>query len=308
MTQQYLRKCGLVVTEGSSGLVLDEMRIQFKVTQQDVNAPNTAEIRVFNLKDSTAQAIQNEYQQVALQAGYEGGNFGKIFSGTIKQVRRGRLNATDTFVDIYSADGDKAYNFAVVNKSLAAGSSLADRAKAVGEATQPMGTKMGDTSGLTGGILPRGRVLFALGREEMDNIAESGNVSWSIQDGVITLIQDTGYLPGEAVVLNAKSGLIGVPEATNAGIQVRCLLNPLLRIGTRLQIDNRSITNTTIKQQAYPRYTDINFNASLSADGFYRALVIDHEGDNRGNPWYSTITCLAVDASSQASNSVQAYG
>lgn len=308
MTAQYPRKVGLIVSEGDSGIDLSEMHIQFKVTQQDASAPNTAEIRVFNLKDDTAQRIQNEYQHVALQAGYDGGQFGKIFEGTIKQVRRGKVNATDTFVDILAADGDKAYNFAVVTKSLAAGSTLADRAKAVGEATAPLGTKMGDTSSLFGGTLPRGRVLFALGREEMDNISDSGNVSWSIQNGEVVLVSDTGYLSGEAVVLNSLSGMVGVPEATNDGILVTCLLNPLLRIGGRVQIDNKSINTTNVREQGYPRYTDITYIAQTSNDGFYRVLVIDHEGDNRANPFYSKLICLAVDPSSKPDNSVKAYG
>ena len=32
-------------------------------------------------------------------------------------------------------------------------------------------------------------------------------------------------------------------------------------------------------------------------DGFYRILVLEHEGDTRGNPWYSKITCVLVDTS-----------
>ena len=45
-------------------------------------------------------------------------------SGLIKQVRIGRENGTDTFLNIAAADGDKAYNFAVVNATLAAGAGL----------------------------------------------------------------------------------------------------------------------------------------------------------------------------------------
>lgn len=308
MSRQYLRKIGLIVSAGEEGLDLSQMHIRFKVRQIDVSTPNTADIRVYNLSETTAQRIRKEYQQVSLQAGYENGNYGVIFSGTIKQVRFGKENNTDTFLDILAADGDKAYNFAVVNKSLAAGSSLADRAKAVGEATAPMGTKMGDTSGLVGGTLPRGRVLFGLAREQMDDISETGNVSWSIQNGQVVMVSDTGYLPGEVVVLNSQTGMIGIPEATNDGIQISCLMNPLLKIGTRVQINNKDINQTQVNSQGFPQYTNITYIAQTSADGIYRALVIDHEGDTRGNPWFSVATCLAVDPSSQPDNSVKAYG
>ncbi|MGC8165472.1 hypothetical protein ACP3WT_28400, partial [Salmonella enterica] len=68
----------------------------------------------------TRQRIEQEFTRIVLQAGYAG-NYGIIFDGSVKQVRRGRENQTDTYLDITAADGDSAYNFAVVNTSLAAG-------------------------------------------------------------------------------------------------------------------------------------------------------------------------------------------
>lgn len=308
MSRNYLRRTSLIVTAGAEGLDLSEMRIQFRVNQMDVDAPNTAIIRVFNLATSTGQQIQKEFQEVVLQAGYEDGNFAIIFKGTIKQVKRGRLNATDTYVDILAADGDIAYNFGVVNKTLAAGATPQDQVNAISEATSKFGVTQADNQGLVGGTLPRGKVLFGMYRDRMDDVSRTNSVTWSVQNGKIVVIPVTGYLPGEAVVLTSRTGMIGVPEATNDGIKVDCLLNPLIKIGTRLQINNKSINNTTIREQGFPRYTDLTFIASLSADGYYRALVVEHEGDNRGDAWYTHITCLNVDPTAAAGNSVQANG
>ena len=47
---------------------------------------------------------------VMLQAGYENGAYGIIFSGTILRIRTGRESATDTFLEIMAADGDIAFN------------------------------------------------------------------------------------------------------------------------------------------------------------------------------------------------------
>jgi hypothetical protein len=120
--QQFLRKIGLVVTAGSSGLDLSNMRIVFKVFQVDLpSTPNHATIKVYNLSDDTAKSVQKEFTAVRLQARYEGGSYGVIFNGTIKMVRRGRDNPTDTFLEILAADGDVARNFGIVNTTLAAG-------------------------------------------------------------------------------------------------------------------------------------------------------------------------------------------
>lgn len=328
-TSQYIRKVGLVVfspqtssanagpelvgTTGASqqnGLDLSQLRIRFRVEGMDFDRPKTAVIRVYNLSDATAQMVQKEFQTVMLQAGYENGNYAQIFTGTIKQTRKGRENAIDTFLDIFAADGDLASNQAVVNKSLAVGSKLSDRAQVAIDAMKANGATGQDTKALqaTGGILPRGKVLFGMARDYLGDAADTGNCSWSIVDGKVVFTPLTGYNSGEAVVLTAKTGMVGIPEATNDGVHVRCLLNPLIKIGTRVQIDNASINQTQVNQQGFPAYTDLNFFASTTEDGFYRALVVAHFGDTRGNDWYTDLTCLAIDASAAAAQSVQAAG
>lgn len=313
MTTQYLRKVGLVVSVGSKGLDLSNMRIVFRTQQQDADAPNTAVIRVYNLAESTAKSIQTEYQQVSLQAGYEGGNFGLIFAGTIAQVKRGRESAIDSYVEIYASDGDQAYNFAFCNRTLAAGSSPQDRASAIAQSMDPYLSQKGITipqSVGTGGTLPRGKVLFALARDPLSDLTQSVGCTWSIQNGQVVVIPLTGYAPGEAVVLNADTGMIGIPESTNNGIQVSCLLNPKIKLGTRIQIDNRSINTTTVRQQGiFPRYGDLSFPATVTNDGFYRALVVEHSGDNWSTgDWTTHLTCLAIDPSASPDKSVDAYG
>lgn len=310
MTQQYLRRCSLIVSTGSQGLDLSALRIQFRVMQADVDSPNTLVARVWNLSRQTAQSIRDEYQQVTLQAGYQAGNFAIIFQGTIKQVKQGRANARDTYVDIFAGDGDEAYNFAVVNKALAAGSKVRDQLDATTQAMQKFNVSQGYIPNElgTGGTLPRGKVLFGMAREQMNQITASTGTSWSIQNGKVIVIEETGYLPDEVAVLTSDTGLIGSPEATENGVEATILLNPLIKIGQRVQINNASINQRKIIEQGFPRYSDLSFPANTTADGIYRALVIEHEGDTWGDPWYSYITCLAVDPSSSPGSSVLPSG
>ena len=51
------------------------------------------------------------------------------------------------------------------------------------------------------------------------------------------MVPASGYLPGEAVVLSAGTGLIGTPKANDKGIEIKRLLNRL-RIGGRVRLDN----------------------------------------------------------------------
>jgi hypothetical protein len=56
-----------------------------------MQTPNSADVRIYNVADSTAERIKNEFTQVVIQAGYQA-NFGLVFRGTIKhpQGPRGR--------------------------------------------------------------------------------------------------------------------------------------------------------------------------------------------------------------------------
>jgi hypothetical protein len=312
MTAQYLRKIGLIVTSGSKGLDLSEMRIKFNTYQAIAGeAPNTAMIRVYNLSDTTAKSIATEFQAVQLEAGYQGGPFARIFSGTITQVWRGRESAIDSYVDIAAADGDAAYNYAVCNATLAAGATPEQQVKAIGKALEPHGVTIPDTSIFAGtdpAALARGKALSGMAMGRLTEICNSAGVQWSIVNGQVIFSRVTGYRPGTVVVLNAATGLIGFPEQTAGGINMRCLLNPYIEVGGRVKLDNAAINTTTILQQGIQRTGEILYATPLDADGIYTSLVVEHGGDTRGNDWFTDISALPVDPSASADESVQAYG
>jgi hypothetical protein len=317
--EQFIRKASLIVAGKpndvgeSSALDLSEAHFRFKVMQGDTESPNNAAIRVYNLSSETVKKIRGEYSRVVLQAGYES-NFGVIFDGTIKQFGIGRENATDSYLDILAADGDIAYNFAVINKTLAAGSSPGERLAELVKSMKPYGVSGGNITAATGGILPRGRVLFGMTRAFLRSTVQSIGATWNINGGQVNIVPLTGYLPGEAVVLNALSGLVGVPEQTEEGIKLKCLVNPKIDIGQLIKLDNNSVNQTVAADPNAGPLENFPFNkrasppqlfATIENDGIYRVLVVDSEGDTRGPTWHMNIVALAVDP---ATKLVKAYG
>ena len=301
--KQYIRKFNLTVAGASgSGLDLSGLHVQFTVKKTDAQTPNTAQIRIFNIAPNTIAQIQREFTRVILQAGYES-NYGVIFDGNIKQVRSGKQNGVDTFLDIAAGDGDDAYNFAVVSTTLAAGATQADQINA---AAQPMSERnikpgyIGDTGNTK---LSRGKVMHGMSRDYLRQSAEVSDSSWSVQDGRLQVLPLTAVLPNQAVVLNSKTGLIGTPEQTNDGITAVALLNPLLKIGGKVKIDEASVQRALVPES---RPDDsANKPASLASDGFYRLLAVQIKGDTRGNDWYSELTCLDIDETQPPSKQVK---
>jgi hypothetical protein len=291
MTAQFLRKVGLIVGNASGqGLDLSELHIRFTIWSATTQSPKHTTIRVYNVADVTAKRLQQEFQQVFLQAGY-GDNVGQIFAGAIKQIRKGRENATDTFIDIIAADGDEAYNWSVVNTTLAAGWSQTDYHGALIQSMSPYGVVAGYVPQFASTQLPRGKVCYGMTKDYMRQLAGSAGTQWTIQDGQLHMVPVNSYLPNESIVITSGTGMIGVPTQTVDGIIVKCLLNPNIKPGSRIQIDNASIQHASLSVD----YTATNYFPSLDDDGFYKVYAMTQIGDTRGPAFYTDMICAAVN-------------
>lgn len=295
-------------------LDLGEFHYRFQVSQSDTITPNTLYLRVYNLDKKTVDAIWgvngaiSEFTRVVLQVGYEGGNAGVIFDGTVKQLGRGKETNVDSYLDIFASSFDIPYTFAVVNQTLAPGVSPQGQANAIGNVTAPMGAKIDPAMSLTGGTLPRGKVLFGMAKDYLRSLGQTTGTTLTFDGGLIKAVPLTGYLPGEAVELNSQTGLIGIPEATQNGVMVVALINPRITIGQRIKLNNADINQTLVTNLPLKALDGLQFFATTQADGIYRVMVVEYEGDSRGNPWYSRITALAVDPSAPPGQSVQRFG
>lgn len=310
-TQQYLRSCRLIVSSvGGKGLDLSDLRIKFSVKRSDTETPNAADIRVYNLSEETALKIRKEFTKVVLEAGYQG-NSGVIFQGNIKQVILGRESATDTFIEIVAGDGDRAYNFSIVNATIAKGSTQAAQVSAAVQAMTPKGVTAGHLGEMPPEQLPRGKAMYGNARNYLRNVAQTTQSAWSIQDGKVTFIKKKGYLPGTAVVLNSNTGMVGSPQQTSEGVNVKCLLNPNISPGGRVKLDEGSIQlqKLNLEQIASAQGDVSQINEQLpyglSADGTYYVLVSNYTGDTRGVEWYCDLVCILTDPSANPRNAVQ---
>ena len=326
---QFGRKWTVVIAAGTTGIDVSNLHVRFEIKQSDTQTPNVAYARIYNLSQATLNRIYSlsaasqgytvtaggaEYARLILQAGYQPpGNFGKIFDGTIKQLKHGRESNIDSYLEVLAADVDLPYNFGPISTTLSAGVTPQQQLAYIlkGQNTyadNPIA--LGDLTEMTGGVLPRGKVLWGMGQSEYLNLGQTTGTKLFVVNGTLVAMPLTGYLPGEAVVLNSKTGMVGVPEATQNGVEVRCLLNPKLTIGTRVQINNTAINQSTVLNlgQGGRLGNEISQFASVTNDGYYRIASIDYTGDTRGQDWYSDIICLTVDPSAFPATSVRLFG
>lgn len=293
-------------------LDLSPLRVVFSIVAASASTPRQLNVRVYNLSQATAGKIQAEYDTISLSAGYQGRN-GLLFAGAVQQKRYGRENPTDTFFDLFASDGYEILANGFISQSLAAGWSYADVYREIILAGAPLGLKAGTVPpDQPKGIRPL--VLYGPLRKVMETLAKNLGLKWQIHDNILTFILPSVADPqikepqmvvtsessiSAVTVLSPSTGLIGIPAQTLDGIEATCLLNSRIKPGSLVKID-RSLITAGKNDLAV---SAVNPYPSIAKDGIYRVMWTEHEGDTRGEPWFTHL--VAESASPNDASTIQ---
>lgn len=347
MTINWMRHFELrLLDDAGKGISLSDFKVTFTIDWFNSMWPRVATLKIYNLnRDTMSRITGSEFSRITIIAGYDGlappvsesqvgqvmdvspdqagqtrgQNYGEIFNGEIRFTITGRDNPTDIFTLIQAIDGHKAFNEAVSSGSLSAGYKLSDVHTVLMRDFSPFGVTQGVTGEFPDRVMPRGRVFYGMTRDYMSNLAAQCNANWQFVDGQAQMVPEDKYLH-EAIVLNSNTGLIGMPQQTmGAGVNVRCLINPNIRVNGLIQLDQASVYRTQLPndeiQRSQARITESSNDgnlslggtiaqpASVATDGVYIVQSISYTGDTRGNPWYMDLMCGARGAKDLQSSS-----
>jgi hypothetical protein len=309
MSRNFGRKC-LVSLSGSSSLSIPggaegDLRIAFTVGASTIQSPNPGRVSVFNPNPQTIAAFKNqEFKTLTLEAAYED-NIALIYSADVKQSLY--IHEEDNVtarMDIFCAEGGNAYQMSHVNKALAAGWKPQDKVNLALDAMKAHGiTGLGLVNvDLSQPARPRGRAIVGMARDILREVALSAGAVWSMNGGQVHILDHSKPVQSDGpVVLNSDTGLIGWPQQTENGIVARCLINPAIKVHTQVKIDESQINgaeqdNTPLGATS-SRNLDLKNTGQIAADGIYRVVFLEIEGDTRSQPWWMTLTLLATEAS-----------
>lgn len=341
MSQNWMRHFELQLTDDNGqGISLSDFKVTFDIEWTNTIWPRVALVKIYNLtKDTNSRILGSEFSKIKMIAGYDGiydgssgivpadqvgivrnidasqvgqidgQNFGDIFNGEIRFTVTGRDNPTDTYILIQAIDGHRAFEQAQMVTTLAAGYTVADLHAAAMKSFSPFGVTQGITGAMPDTVFPRGRVMYGMTRNVMKDVAAQCNANWQLVDGQVQMVPTDKYIH-EAIVLNSGTGLIGMPQQTmGAGVNARCLINPNIRVGGLIELDQTSVYRASLSSsevQALPgraSETDSNGNltvsgtlqqpASVATDGVYIVQSISYTADTRGQPWYMDLMCFA---------------
>jgi hypothetical protein len=265
---QYLRKIRLTakgssgqITINPGGIEAHEIKISFDVAKSASSTPNSASIRIWNLKESTRNSLGKELDDITLEAGYippgEQGNVGIIFKGQMRDVEH-RRDGADIITELSVGDGDKAVRSATISKTYKAGTKVEQIAKDIQAEFKKKGIDQGEFK-FPKTMPPFKRPYTVCGgcKREMDTLGRGKGFYWSIQNGTMEIIPSDGFI-GQIVLLTPKTGLINTPTITDNGVKFKALLNPEIRPNRRVKIES-SILELNSENGEF-RVTECNFS------------------------------------------------
>ncbi|EKN6054181.1 hypothetical protein AB1E84_001607 [Yersinia enterocolitica] len=321
MSKNWIRHFELMLLDNEGkGINFTDFKVTFNIEWYNTSFPRAATFKIYNLSQNTINRITGtEFSKLRLIAGYDGStspdgqqdeaNFGEIFSGDIRYTITGRDNPTDTFILIQAIDGHNAFINATINQTVAAGYTVADINNLLMRNLEPFGITQGIMPEMPPTVFPRGKTMYGMTRDYLDNVAKQCKATWQFVNGKVDMVPNNKYVH-EAIVLNSNTGLIGMPQQTiGSGVNVRGLINPNIRLNGLIQLNQESVYRATLSsrdiQMSGGRLDDQNDNgnvtvngltnppASIATDGVYIVRGISYTGDTRGNPWYMDMMCFA---------------
>ena len=280
MSNYFGRKIFLKIGD----LEIADLRVNFKIEKSLVGYPNLGNIKIYNLSETSRNNIETQFKDIEFSAGHETPVL--IFKGQIVNVVHQKFGV-DWVSEIFGGDATQALADSTINKTLAPG---ATTEKIFDELVGQLdGVTKGVTDGLSNCLSGKKSLLRSLQlsggvKAWLDAIAEQCGFDYSVNDGIIETTTENQPLTDVApIIISQGTGMIGSPERTEIGINVRTLLDPNLKLARRIQV--KAISQAI-------NIGNLNFRKipPVKNQGIYRMDKLIHVGDTHDNPWETQIS------------------
>ena len=302
MVYQKDRVYSLVVGNEDGAVEIKDLQIRFSVTKTSDNtdSKNKARVEIYNLTPERRKALEEDYVRVSLKVGYYETELVELFSGEVINVSSSktdikRFNTKRQNTDLITVlDIDELYtdlNNRTVSSLVPAGKTVRDVILEIVKDI-PSVTRHEMNGQAIQINLPDGYPLIGTPRQSLDKLAKDYGLEWQIDNGVLYVADYDGTFSDNkdsVPKLGQMSGLIERPE----------FLNPDAK-RLRKKDGDKKTKNKNVKKKTI-RFK-ILLNPSIIAgsivyldfedlSGYYKVSEVKHEGDYRGQLWYSTLYC-----------------
>jgi hypothetical protein len=255
--------------------------------------PSTCDLKIWNLADSTRQAI-NAFTNTGFQAGGAPpgsktgglsttivpvkivagyvGNISTVFLGNMRSAQTVQDN-TDLVTELNTGDSDESTILARSSRSFPPGANAYNVALSIIQ--NDMGCGIGNIASVqailaASPLFKSGAIVKGNSMEHLSDIATACGLEVSVQGGATQWVTAGRPLGGQAYLLSSgdtatssvNTGLTGSPTVDTKGVlHAECLLLPGLAPGQPIQIDAKFV------------------------QGWFRILSLELKGDTKGTDW-----------------------
>lgn len=247
----------LIGPPGGAGILFTQEYMSGTVKTYKGAQPNECTHTIHNLSAATIAQLEAPNQILQIKGGTT--FVGELFKGQI--TSRGVVTKNDTpnrTTTITAKDGRRTYRDTKVSKAYPPGVTIQS---VILDLLTLTGLPVGTGSVYPPGTFPGGWAHQGLWRLAMAEILLPLGFYYTIQGGVIYVLNEALTAPGNVPLLSPDTGLIGSPTRTKKGCNVASVLNSAIIAGRGIQVQSKF------------------FN------GLYRCAVVDHKYDTDGLIW-----------------------
>ena len=250
------------------------LHVSFDVQRADLESPNTAKVTLWNLSPAHVAAVEEDDCVVALRAGY-GRHMAHVFAGNVTYSRTS-LDGADRMTEIEATDGRVALRDTYLSISYTDG---INTRRIIEDIAAQMGVALSVSYNAAFAEAPDGYAYIGLAGGALDKACAMSGLSWHIHSGVLQVKAAGGTMTREVYLLNAASGLVGIPRrvviakdnktgSEQKGVEIDYLMNAAINVDDYIKLESKL------------------------ASGYYRVHSIDISGDNYDGPWMCTARLL----------------
>lgn len=258
----------LSAIEQGNAVDVSALDCTFRVRKNLKQEPNKCELDIYNLSDSSRRLLETPNKLVLrLEAGYPDA-ISQLYLGEVRAAQSIK-DGPDIITHIESGDSEKEMQSAHINLSIGpkvpADVALTAIARSLGVGlgnVQKAAAKLRSKGSAPFG---QGSLVFGSATRALDDFCRSADLEWSVQDGVLQILDRGKALEGSAVLLSPSTGLVGSPSVDHKGVvSFTALIQPDLHPGKKVTFDSQSV----------------------KAGQGYRIQECEYSGDSSGSEWY----------------------
>ena len=257
-----------------------QFKATFEVLHDFGGFTSYADIALYNLSADTANKAFKRGVKLSLRAGYAD-SIDNIFTGSIQNVLRERVGP-DTITRLICRGGKLTEEQTQINETLGKNVAAVDIIKACVKAMEyPIVINDAQFSDID--PYPYGYSLSGDPRVYLDNLAKTHAFNYVIENERVIVVREGYARDGETFVVSQFTGMEGIPEITEVGVDVTVRLNPKVRIGGKYRIESNLATFN------FGNSYFVNIPES-AGKGEYKIFRVSHTGDTKGDAWSTRIT------------------